>query len=232
MRSLSNSQLLDLWENGAELHPLDRGLLALSLAHPDEAAEAPADWTLGRRNRALLELHARLFGERLQAWSACTACAEKMEISLHCKELIEDSTTEEIVNFGKSRFRLLTTRDLAEAARQPDIDSAALCLLRRCALDLADVESWSREEIEQLGEQLAAADPLAEIRVALVCPACQAESTETIDLTTFLWTEIEARAKALLWDIHIIASAYGWTQDEILKLSPARRTHYVEMAHA
>lgn len=232
MRSLSNSQLLDLWERGAELHPLDRGLLALSLAHPEEAAEGLADWTLGRRNRALLELHARLFGERLQAWSACAACGENMEMSLDWKALISDSTLEEAIHFGEARFRLLTTRDLAEAARQPDVDSAALCLVRRCALDPEDFQTWSSEQIEQLGERLAAADPLAEIRLALVCPACQAESTETIELTTFLWTEIEARAKALLWEIHIIASAYGWTQGEILALSRARRAQYLEMARA
>lgn len=232
MRSLSNSQLLDLWENGAALHPLDRGLLALSRAHPEEAAEALADWTLGRRNRALLELHAGLFGERLHAWSACAACGEKMEISLDWKALISDSASEEAIKFGEARFRPLTTRDLAEASRQPDVNSAALCLARRCALDAADFQTWSSEEIEQLGDRLAAADPLAEIRLALVCPACQSESTETIELTTFLWTEIEARAKALLWQIHIIASAYGWTQDEILALSHARRAHYVEMAHA
>jgi hypothetical protein len=232
MGSLSNSQLLDLWENGAKLHPLDRGLLALSLTHPQEAAETLADWALGRRNRALLELHARLFGERLQAWSACAACGEKMEISLEWKAFIEGSAAEDTPTIGNNRFRLLTTRDLAEAGREADIDSAALCLVRRCALDPADFQKWSSEEIEQLGDRLAAADPLAEIRLALVCPACQVESIETIELTTFLWTEIEARAKALLREVHIIASAYGWTENEILRLSSARRAHYVEMARA
>lgn len=232
MPSLSNSQLLDLWENGAKLHPLDRGLLALTMTHPEEAAEALADWTLGRRNRALLELHARLFGERLQAWAGCATCGEKMEISLDWRAFIEGSAAEDTITIGNDRFRLLTSRDLAEAARQADIDSAALCLVRRCALDSADFQTWSSEEIEQLGDRLAAADPLAEIRLALVCPACQAESTETIELTTFLWTEIEACAKALLWEVHIIASAYGWTEDEIFRLSPGRRAHYVEMARA
>jgi hypothetical protein len=232
MPSLTNSQLLDLWENGAKLHPLDRGLLALSLMHPEKAAESLADWTLGRRNQVLLELHATLFGERLQAWAGCAACGEKMEISLDRRALLEHSAAEETITAGNNRFRLLTTRDLAEASRQADIDSAALCLVRRCSLDSADFQTWSSEDIEQLGDRLAAADPLAEIRLTLVCPTCQAESTETIELTAFLWTEIEACARALLWEVHTIASAYGWTEDEILGLSPARRAHYVEMAQA
>jgi len=31
----------------------------------------------------------------------------------------------------------------------------------------------------------------------------------------------------LLDDIHLLASAYGWTEDEVLRLSPMRREAYV-----
>jgi hypothetical protein len=76
---------------------------------------------------------------------------------------------------------------------------------------------------------MAQADPMAEIRVTVNCPACGNESEETLDIVTFLWAEIEGRAKRLLWEIHAIASAYGWTETEILALSDSRRALYVEM---
>ena len=79
---------------------------------------------------------------------------------------------------------------------------------------------------------MAVADPLAEIRLALCCPSCGDESTETIEIVSFLWGEIEARGKRLLTEVHAIAAAYGWTEAEALALSPARRAFYLEMVQA
>src|SRR4051794_26798875 len=81
MHTFSSSEILDLWDRGARLHPLDRGLLALSAVFP-LVSEDCADWSLGRRNRALLELNASCFGPHLQGWSACPRCGEKVEFDL------------------------------------------------------------------------------------------------------------------------------------------------------
>src|ERR1700745_1583586 len=82
MKPLSNRDFLDLWEQGSSMHPLDRALLALGVALPETQPGTLADWPLGRRNRALVELRCACFGSRLQAWTACTRCAEKMEFEL------------------------------------------------------------------------------------------------------------------------------------------------------
>ncbi len=79
---------------------------------------------------------------------------------------------------------------------------------------------------------MALADPLAEIRIALRCPGCGNESAETLDIVSFLWGEIQARAKRLLWEVHAIASVYGWSEAQVLSLSATRRSHYVEMVQA
>jgi hypothetical protein len=47
-------------------------------------------------------------------------------------------------------------------------------------------------------------------------------------MAAFLWAEIEARARRLLREVHILATAYGWTEAEVLSLGENRRARYVE----
>ena len=215
------------------MHALDRALLALNMAFPESSARV-ADWVVGRRNLALLELHCSLFGPALQAWAICESCEEKMEFTINANSLIQQNPgsagDEETVLFNGQSFRIPTSRDLAAAARQRSSEAGALRLMELCAVDGNSPVQWTTEEIAQVGEKMALADPLAEVRLALACPACRNESTETIEITSFLWAEIEGFAKRLLWEIHAIASVYGWTESEVLALSAVRRARYVEMA--
>ena len=73
------------------------------------------------------------------------------------------------------------------------------------------------------------ADPMAEILVNLPCPACGFDNNPHLDIGSFLWTEMEAHAKRLLLEVHLLASAYGWTEQAILSLSGQRRAAYLEM---
>jgi hypothetical protein len=93
-------------------------------------------------------------------------------------------------------------------------------------------QTWSERELEEAGERMAAADPLAEIVLNFQCPACEATCHESLDLPTFLWAELEALARRLVMDVHALASAYGWSEREILALSDTRRRLYLEMVSA
>lgn len=90
----------------------------------------------------------------------------------------------------------------------------------------------SETDIDAIGEQMAAADPLAEILLHFDCPACSASFEEGLDLSSFLWAEIERQALRLLRDVHTLAAAYGWSELEILALTPVRRAAYIEMVQA
>ncbi|HUI83242.1 MAG TPA: hypothetical protein VL240_03415 [Candidatus Binatia bacterium] len=235
MRAFSNSDLLDLWERGSALHPLDRGLLALSAALPEVPPATLADWPLGRRNQALVELHGRCFGAGLQGWSACPSCGEKMEFELDGRALAQQQDAaqrDETLMLNGQTFRLPSSRDLAEVAGMADSQAAAIRLLERCRISDTEPLAWADEDVERVGEQMARADPLAEIRIALRCPACGNQSAETLDIVSFLWEQIQARAKRLLWEVHAIASVYGWTENQVLSLSAARRSLYLQMVQA
>lgn len=230
MNTLSNLDLLDLWERGTVLHPLDRALLALTFALPGEDNGALADWPLGRRNAALSRLRRACFGKTLNGWIACPECGERLEFSMDAEKLYADSSpvADSFVIDGR-RFRPLTSRDLAAVAGERDEQAAALALLRNCCVDGVGL---SEEDADALGDRLAQADPLSEMLLELECAGCGHRWKEPLDIAAWLWSEIEARARRLMLDVHTLAAAYGWTEAEILSLSTPRRAAYMEMVQA
>ena len=230
MKALTNSDILDLWERGSGLHPLDRALLAIATAKPGEPYAALADWPLGRRNAALARLQRECFGSVLTGWVACPQCGELLEFSFDVGMLLEEriDAAAQLTADGRS-LRALTSRDLASVAAETDERAAAQKLLRLCS---AQEREFTNEELEALGAQLAEADPLAETLLEFACAACDQRWQEPLDIAAWLWTEIEAHARRLLHDVHTLALAYGWTEHEILSLSEPRRAVYLEMAQA
>ncbi|HEX9200063.1 MAG TPA: hypothetical protein VF865_10930 [Acidobacteriaceae bacterium] len=199
-----------------------------------------ADWPLGRRNRALAELRRAHFGPRLQGWTSCPECGEKLEFDVDGDTLAAHSDSGEIggeVDVNGQVFRLPTSRDLARIAGEQDVTAAAMRLLEHCRKNSPEQEkpslvAWTEEELEAIGERMAQADPLAEILLSFECPSCGGLCEEDLDLPMFLWTEMEGRAKRMLLDVHALASAYGWSEAEILALSEPRREFYLGMVHA
>ncbi|HEX7362540.1 MAG TPA: hypothetical protein VF283_18765 [Bryobacteraceae bacterium] len=208
-------------------------MLALSFSGRS-AGESIADWPLGRRNRALLELHAAWFGSQIEAWAACPQCGEKVEFELNLRDLTPqpEETQQTTAAVGGQTFRLPTSRDLAQVATASDEREATIQLLKLCGIGGVEPGAWTDDIIEKISESLAAADPMAETRVALTCPACDHEWSDSIDVASFIWAELEARARRLLWEVHALASAYGWSESETLALSAARRALYLEMVRA
>jgi hypothetical protein len=247
MQALSSADYPDLWERGHQLHALDRGLLALAAALPDTPQESLANWPLGRRNRALMELQCVCFGRTLQGQISCPQCAEMLEFRMdgqvlltHCGTGVPPVRTagtavapgtETIVAKGQS-FRLPTTRDLARVMRETEPRLAAIQLVESCRVGTTEVAEWSDQDVEEIGERMAAVDPMAEIRLKFDCAQCGHQWEESLDIVAFLWMEIEARAKRLLMEVHTLAAAYGWTEKEILSLSEPRRRLYLEMVRA
>jgi hypothetical protein len=234
MKPLKNRDFLHLWEHGSSMHPLDGALLALGLALPEAQQGMLADWPLGRRNRALVDLRCACFGSRLQAWAACARCAEKMEFELDGKDLAQSANDADygggaaLVVDGQ-KFRLPTSRDVALVAGETDPDIAARRLAERCRIASDDCAARPVTDLEEVGRQMSLADPMAEILIALACPACGHDNSSHLDIAGFLWTEIEAHAKRLLLEVHALASAYGWTEQTVLSLSDRRRAAYLQL---
>lgn len=217
------------------LHPLDKGLLAVHAAFPEYASQSIADWPLGRRNRALAEARCAWLGPRLRGWAACERCEEKLEFDVDGAAIAAAETPggDALVTSHGGSFRLPTSRDLALVAQGVEASQAALTLVKRCEVTPASSDAaWDEAQLEEIGERMAEADPLAEILLHFECPACGESFDQALDLASFLWSELESRAKLLMREVHELALAYGWSEREILALSPERRGFYLQMVRA
>ncbi len=76
------------------------------------------------------------------------------------------------------------------------------------------------------------ADPQAVVDLAMDCPSCGQAWTLPFDICSYLWSEVEDLVQRLFREIHALALAYGWTEREILGMSPLRRRVYLDMVGA
>jgi hypothetical protein len=240
MRVPAASEVLFAWEQGSGSDPAERALRLLALALPEEPAESLAALPVGERDGRLLELREILFGARLTAVAACPACGERVELAIDGPQLrsrLRPGRAPRPVTVDGYRvwFRLPTTADLAAAARAAEPEAARAVLLGRC------VERAEREgvmvapaelpeaAVTALAERMERADPLADARLSARCPACGHRWEVPFDIVSFLWAEIEGWAHRTLYDVHALASAFGWREADILAMAPRRRAFYLEL---
>ncbi|MDZ4829925.1 MAG: hypothetical protein SGJ09_06960 [Phycisphaerae bacterium] len=242
MGGLSASALVDAWERGILGGPGERALIALEEA----GASDPAALGVAERDRLLAHLRALTFGDAIDAVIECPACAAQMTFELSCTELIRASGTEAraptpTVDLLREdllvALRLPTAGDLAATATAADVRTAERAILARCAKltdgvgARHDLERLSAESIDELAGEfdrlIAAEAPLSLSTLSLRCPSCEHAWEAPLDFGEFLWTEIDAEARRLLGDVHVLASAYGWSEREILALRPLRRDAYL-----
>jgi hypothetical protein len=229
MSPLNPARLLAVWESGARRHPIDRALLLYALAAPQVDPESLADRSLGERNAAILALRTAHFGRPLAAWIDCAHCGERMEFELDPAQLPEPpNALPAPVHVGAYRFLPPTSRHLAIAANTDDGEAATLALMRACLDGDVPSDDTLSAMIDAAGEALDAADPWADIALDLPCPACGQAMSASFDIAAYVWDELDTRARALLDDIHTLATAYGWTEPEILALSDTRRAAYLD----
>ncbi len=242
MRLPTERQLLELWERGSASSPSARADALLALAEPELSAEALAELPLGERERVLLALRRALLGPRMVALAACPRCGERHDVEFEIDALIAASPSPPprtvALRHGDLALTLrpITVGDYDEAMRLRDGGAAADTLLARCV-----VEARRGEEPVEPGAlpddaraaaaaALAAADPLCRLTTDLECSACRARWDAELDTADYLWSELHSWAGHLMGDVHALAAAYGWTEDDVLQLSPWRRAAYVSLA--
>jgi hypothetical protein len=241
MNSLSASSMLRVWERALGRTSPERALALLAAACPEMSAEELSALSVGRRDRMLIALRERTFGPRLTSLATCDSCGESLELSFDCSDISAEGETETPAELSieregyEARFRLPNSGDLIAVARSVDEDSARRSLLERCVTEA--VREGSRVSpvelpatvVEAVEARMADADPQADVRLALDCPACGHNFLAAFDVVAYFWSEINAWAYRLLGEVHTLASAYGWREEEILALSPWRRHVYLEM---
>ena len=242
MIEASPAALVAVWERAAGLPNAerDRELLRLDAASDDADTDVEA-WTLGRRDAAFARIFRALYGELLEAAMRCAACDALLEFETTIGTLFGDVAGDaDVVEPGPFCIRCdgyeltlapLCAGDLSGLPRSPS--QALECALRRCiisarhndrAVDVAALPAGVRAAASTA---LHAADPRGETLIALLCE-CGAENSVVFDMGTFLFEALDRSAAQALADVHVLASAYGWSERDILALPEHRRRRYLE----
>jgi hypothetical protein len=244
MRVLAARELLEVWDRGADQAPAVRALALLAGACPETPAEELAGLPIGRRDALLLELRERTFGPDLVSVASCPGCGERLESAFQVAALLTAPSAEgdgpfELTTGGWTVcFRLPNSLDSVALATSPVDGDAGRALLGRCVLaaeqdGLAATAAGLPEEIvRDLGARMEQLDPQADVRIVLGCPACGHRCESVFDILPFFWTEIGAWAERVLYEVHVLASAYGWREPDVLALGPIRRQLYLRMVGA
>jgi hypothetical protein len=231
MRELTASEILGVWERGRRQTLPER---ALELLAAGGCSEPPELLTVGRRDALLLTLRELTLGASFTAVVTCGSCGELLEIDLAAADLRGRPAPPSVEPLelkldGRSlRLRLPTAADLVAIAGAADVDDARALLLDRCLVE----GQRATEDEETVTAWMAEADAGAWIELELTCPACAAAFGATFDVVSFFWAEVDACARRLVRDVHVLASAYGWRESDVLSLSADRREAYMELVGA
>jgi HD-GYP domain-containing protein (c-di-GMP phosphodiesterase class II) len=135
-----------------------------------------------------------------------------------------------VVSAAGAQFRLPTSHDLAAIADSADVDSAEQALLRRLQVEGPHQAAWSEAQRDEIEAALDAADPGAHIELDLACAECGTQWRAPLDIATSLWDELQAHAQHVVGQVHQLAATYGWSERDIVAMSPARRQLYLHAA--
>ncbi|MFD6176234.1 MULTISPECIES: hypothetical protein [unclassified Isoptericola] len=239
---------LALWEALAATAPPARGaavLVARGVAPDlDAACALPLAAAAGA---ALAELRERA-GDVLETVVTCPSCGELLDVPLPLDGVavggdgvvgdgvgagrLDGPEVPDVEAVGPVEVRAPTTADLLAALAAPD---PAAALRHRCVrrpagagldgADLADPEL--AERVAAAAERLVGA---AGVSVRLRCPGCDTDVRADVDVVSLLTDRVAEQARAELADVATLAAAFGWTEPQVLDLSPARRAEYLALA--
>jgi hypothetical protein len=246
MRALSSLELLQAWEQGLGLPGVDRALILLGAAGRDSPDNDPTQYSVGERDARLLTLREWTFGAEVSAVTRCPKCADALELNFRVDDLRAEGAERpspgtpaplELEDGDYSvKFRLPNSHDLRALQSASDVAvKADEQILQRCLLEVTcrgesiAVEQLPETMVAAVSERMTEADPQADIELAVECYQCHHKWDEQFDINSFFWTEIHAWASRLLNEVHQLASAYGWSETEILGLSSLRRNLYLNL---
>jgi hypothetical protein len=222
-RTLDDAMLLEIWEQGQAGAPMARTNLLLAAALPASDEAARARLPVSAADIALVRLHRSIFGSRLPAETICPVCARPLEFDLDAGTLIDGLAAPALDTKSHCHgVREPTVGDLNAIATISDLDAAVRRLAALCRLDpQASPSDADIAEIDTLYAQSAT-------RLRLDCAECGYVWREDFDIGGYLWLEVERRAHILLDDVHLLATAYGWSEPQVLALTDARRAAYLQ----
>lgn len=220
------------------LRLLDAVMIASPGGPPLPRAE---DLVAADRDRLLVAIYQRAFGDRVENTLKCTNCRNPFDIDFSLGRLagsLENTSQaprahavaeNRFETADGLRFRLPTGRDERVLAALPlaEIESGLLhCCLETNPDSIVTPISADAETLQDL---LAEVAPLVDLELDARCPECRHAHALQFDIQSYLLGAILGERPRLAQEIHRIAIAYGWGLQEVLSLTRPERRQFIEL---
>jgi hypothetical protein len=166
--------------------------------------------------------------------SCCTHCDEPYDVAVDLEaaarhEPAHDTPWVEVeTSLGPRTFDVPTGCHEEALAMRSDVADTRRALVALCGRgDNAEQESslFNEHDLNRIDAAIETASPDVADESVTVCPACGAETRARIDPLTFAFPGDES----VLREVHLLATAYGWSQQTILEMPSSRRSRYAAM---
>jgi len=188
-------------------------------------------WPVNLRLQGLLAVTIASFGPEWIWSTRCTApgCEAAMDLPLALQDFLAADVAErvecELADGRNLPVAVPTGRDqldwLGEVA--PGEDDMLRRLLPQGTVD-EDLDLADHAAIERA---LVNADPLRTLEIETACPECGSDLTLPLDLEAACLVRLAGLRPRLLDEVHLLASAYHWSESEIMAVPAARRAAYL-----
>lgn len=173
-------------------------------------------------------------GERISTDARCPGCRERMDIAFTIPDYLahhdpapypgaapgpDDGWFE--LDGAPVSFRLPTVGDLLAALASADPERS----LREGCVRPSGV---SAAVAAAVSEAMTALAPALSGDVTVQCPGCGDRYELRFDPVSYSLTELRDAAAGLYEEVHLLASAFHWSEDAILALPRSRRTRYAD----
>jgi T4 bacteriophage base plate protein len=249
MRPFLAAELLNIWERGTGHTPVEQALAILSIAFPQTPHETLAKLNVVQRDLCLLELRRLTFGSQINGRADCPACGQRLDLDFDIGDLPASTSVLpdlELIKLSKAEnsfhtdnyevtFRLPTSLDLSIVGKLLDQTARRQKLLEACVLSVqCDGKSLllgdlSPDAIDALIEHMSQENSISNLTLPVTCPECSATWEILFDIVSYFWGEITAWSMRLMHEVHMLATAYGWGEADILAMSARRRQGYLNL---
>ncbi len=200
--------------------------------------EVVAGLTVADRQFLARQLAAWLGQDGVWFTAACRACGADFDFhvqqsALPVKEAGEGAPFATVdTSLGPCRLRLPTGADQEAIAHLEDEEEALRALVSRCLLALGDgappedaALDLGDDDLARIEEALETAAPEVALRAQAECPECAAPNRIWLDP----YLSLREHGGNLFQEIHVLASAYHWSEADILRLPRSRRQIYLRL---
>lgn len=188
----------------------------------------------GDRKHLLVCLCMLLKGDTCWLQHTCRSCSELYDIPVNLNEL-PVKPAGDLFPFAKTMvrgkqviIRIPTGGDL-EAVAGMTVDDAVEFLMENSVIETPDfnIKECGVLDLESIHAAIEQEAPDVGTRIQTRCPSCDAEEIVEMDLWHVLRQGVHRGG--ILHDVHMLASHYHWSENDILSLTRAKRQVYLKL---